>query len=386
MSLELLAPVFAAAPPPAGPVLGAASRVGSANAFGLSSPNPGGLCAHNGALYMVAWISGGPGASLFTLNPTTGVATRVGNAVNFGLNPAEDVPGALASHGGVLYMVGDRTHNLYTVNTTTGVATRVGASTNFGINETGPTGLASLNGLLYLLGRSRGLSTLNTTTGVATVIAAVSGGAGSVHGLTAHGTTLYLLADTQRALFSINPRTAAATRVGRADAFGVAENDPRGVASFDKRLLMVGNTLDALLELNAPPLGVWHSFNITAGQSGAATGASRGYNGPGRFGAIQSGFSAAYNTPVGKWVTCIHARRVGSNMNFALANAADAAADFPTRIVVTKLTGGVVERAFTPTGGRSSVTGGRRQDYAPESGSPTDVFVNNASIRLDLYY
>ena len=129
-----------------------------------------------------------------------------------------------------------------------------------------------------------------------------------------------------------------------------------------------------------------HTFTITVGQSGGSAGASRGYNAPAGFGSIQTGSSAQYDTPGGKSVTVIHCRRVNGNLNFALSGAADVAADFPTRIVATKTTGGEVQRSFTPTGNRRSVAGGVRQDYAPESGSPTDVFINNQTVRIDLYY
>ena len=131
-----------------------------------------------------------------------------------------------------------------------------------------------------------------------------------------------------------------------------------------------------------------HTFLMTVGQSGGAAGASRGYNQPAGFGAIQAGSTATYTTPLPghKSVTVIHCRRVNGNINFALSGAANAAADFPTRIVATKTTGGQVVRSFTPTGGRRSVSGGIRQDYAPEAGSPTDVFINNQTVKVDLFY
>ena len=66
-------------------------------------------------------------------------------------------PSGLASHNGVLYMVGAR-NALYTLNVTTGVATRVGSSTNFGVSEFTPTGLASHNGVLYMVGDNRRLA------------------------------------------------------------------------------------------------------------------------------------------------------------------------------------------------------------------------------------
>ena len=88
--------------------------------------------------------------ALYTLNTTTGVATRVGSSTAFGVS--ETNPSGLASHNGVLYMVGWSQDALYTLNTTTGVATRVGSSTQFGVSESVPSGLASHNGVLYMVG------------------------------------------------------------------------------------------------------------------------------------------------------------------------------------------------------------------------------------------
>ena len=85
-------------------------------------------------------------------------------------------------------------------------------------------------------------------------------------------------------------------------------------------------------------------------------------------------------------MTVIHARSVRDELNFSLGSTATSVADFPTRIVATKTTGGVVSRTFTPqSGSYQPVTGGSRQDYDAESGSAADVFVNNATIRLELY-
>ena len=80
--------------------------------------------------------------ALYTVNTTTGVATRVGRSTRFGVS--ESRPQGLASHNGVLYMIGNSNDALYTLNTTTGVATRVGSATNFGVGERTPTGLTSL--------------------------------------------------------------------------------------------------------------------------------------------------------------------------------------------------------------------------------------------------
>ena len=53
--------------------------------------------------------------SLYTLNPTTGVATRVGSANQFGAG--ERWPTGLASHNGALYMVGNENDVLFTIET-----------------------------------------------------------------------------------------------------------------------------------------------------------------------------------------------------------------------------------------------------------------------------
>jgi len=81
--------------------------------------------------------------NLYTLNTTTGVATRVGSATRFGLN--ESQPQGMTSHNGSLYMLGGANDFLYTLDTTTGLATRVGSATQFSIREGGPTGLASVS-------------------------------------------------------------------------------------------------------------------------------------------------------------------------------------------------------------------------------------------------
>ena len=106
----------------------------------------GGAPSDGGTLYML----GGSKAALYTLNPTTGTATRVGSANDFGVG--ESNPSGLAYHNGTFYMVGGSNDALYTLNPTTGRAARVGSATAFGIGETVPTGLASHNGTLYMVG------------------------------------------------------------------------------------------------------------------------------------------------------------------------------------------------------------------------------------------
>ena len=128
-----------------------------------------------------------------------------------------------------------------------------------------------------------------------------------------------------------------------------------------------------------------HSFSIRAGGRGN----TRGYNQPGNFGSIAAGSSASYDTPGGKSVTVIHARRLrGDELVFALSGAAQLAADFPSRIVATKTTGATATVTCVPHDPDqiSAVSGGVRRDYDVESGSLTDVFASNQTVRIDLYY
>ena len=108
---------------------------------------------------------------------------------------------------------------------------------------------------------------------------------------------------------------------------------------------------------------------------------------------IAAGSTATYDTPGGKSVTIQHLRPVGAELNFAISPAAVEAADFPSRIVATKQTGGVVEREFGIQAGSlrdissaGNPAGTIRQDYDPASGAVGDVFVSGQTIIVKLYY
>ena len=107
---------------------GVAERIGSAVQFGGDALFPSALVSHNGILYLSALTAGFTGA-LFTMDVTTGIATRVGTANQFGIRESNGT--GLASLNGTLYMVGSRTYALHTLNPTTGVAARVGSATQF---------------------------------------------------------------------------------------------------------------------------------------------------------------------------------------------------------------------------------------------------------------
>ena len=256
------------------PTTGRATRVGTATNFGVDETSPMGLASHNGKLYMVGLSND----ALYTVNPTTGAATRVGSARRFGVG--EDSPVGLGSHNGKLYMVGRHYAALYTLNPTTGVAARVGSATNFGVREYHPGGLASHNGTLYMVGRDYGvLYTLNPTTGAAARVGSARRfgvNEGSPSGLASHNGTLYMVGWGNDSLYTVNTTTGVAARVGT-PYFGVNERLPNGVVSHNGTLYMVGRNNDALYTLNpttgvAARVGTATKFGVNEGSpSGVAS-------------------------------------------------------------------------------------------------------------------
>ena len=126
-----------------GVALGGARRVGTLHHLRLDRPEPRRADrAQRHALHGRVGRTTGRNAGLFSVNTTDrrGPPVWGRRPTTLGSTRQRDVPGALASHGGVLYMVGDRNNALYTVNATTGVATRVGSATAFGNSETTPGG------------------------------------------------------------------------------------------------------------------------------------------------------------------------------------------------------------------------------------------------------
>jgi hypothetical protein len=121
----------------------------------------------SGMLYGL--VSSSTGATLVTINTTTGVATAVGSGVgNTGKNGGFpdmgfDSTGRLFAWGenGGQGSLGD---DLYEIDKTTGVATRVGES----FVGTAVVGLAELGGTLYMKNFDGSIYTMNKTTGLAT--------------------------------------------------------------------------------------------------------------------------------------------------------------------------------------------------------------------------
>jgi len=243
--------------------LGKATRIGSGLGIGEEYVYGSGLAVIGDTLYMVEEGSN----ALYTLNTTTGIATRVGESEMFG---GDIGPFGLAALNDTLYMEGISSDNndflyaLYTLTTDTGIAKRVGRATNFGLSFfAGADGLAALNGTLYLAGPE--LYTLNTTTGIAAPVGnlldSFNYGTGITGGdLAALNGTLfmvgrdldnsieYILTD---ALYTINVSTGVATQVGNMASFGMGIAGG-GLAALNGILYMTGVTLDSNSMLAIP--------------------------------------------------------------------------------------------------------------------------------------
>jgi len=195
---------------------GTATRIGTADKFGLSSESivdANGIAALNGALYMVYY------KGLTTLNATTGVATSACPANNNTCNGGAQSFDGLTAVGSTLYMVGattlggSNTHvgRLYKFNDlSTGIPTQVGGD-NFGLGRgVYPGAIATLNNTLYMV----------TSTAIGTP-----------------------------ALYTVDTSTGNATQVGGAEKFGAGLQNADGLVAVDGVLYMVTKDTDALYKI-----------------------------------------------------------------------------------------------------------------------------------------
>ena len=88
---------------------------------------------------------------LYTVDTVSGTATRVGSANLFGVG--ETSPAGLAAIGDTLYMTGDDTDALYILNTSHWRGDAGGKRRPaFDVGETSPAGLAAIGDTLYMTG------------------------------------------------------------------------------------------------------------------------------------------------------------------------------------------------------------------------------------------
>jgi hypothetical protein len=209
--------------PAQGPILGvswtgAAVSIDSATGVGAplgptgaSSLNSLAFGAQAGRLYTVS------GSTLYSVSPTTGVATSVVTLT------VSDVRGLAVTPAGVCYgIVNGTPDKLYTIDLSTGVATLVGNTGNSSIQA-----LASDSGGNLLawavnptVAGQGSLLTINASTGVATAVGPPTPASIQALAFSPAG----VLYGCNTGLFTINPSTGAATPVGPANL-----GDVRGI-------------------------------------------------------------------------------------------------------------------------------------------------------------
>ena len=115
---------------------------------------------------------------------------------------------------------------------------------NFGVNESLPEGLASDGHNMYLVGQTRkALYRINPVTAEATQIGNLTNfGAGEMKpvGLAFHQDNLYMVGRTGKCLYKVSTVTGKASKVGAHVNFGGVENKPQGLASDGQTLYMTG--------------------------------------------------------------------------------------------------------------------------------------------------
>ena len=196
-------------------------------------------------LYAIATV--GSLHHLVSINKATGVATRVSNnTLGVGV-----YGGSLAWDGVNLFTANVEPAALYTVDRTTGVATRVGSARNFGVNIAASAGLAWDGTNLLLTAENRvaspsfhALYTVDRTTSVATRVGTEV--LDSSKALAWDGSTLFMLDNGRDALFTVDRTTGVETRVGAATRFGADLRYPSGLAWDGANLFMVDELADRL--------------------------------------------------------------------------------------------------------------------------------------------
>ena len=132
----------------------AASLVADFN--GASETSPAGLAGHNNVLYMLGQDDFGMnGATFYSLDPSDARLSHIGGGTWFDSQTNAYNPSGLESVGGTLYFTlrGLVEHaGLYSMDITTGNGTRIGSIDGFGVSELGPTGIAAIGDVLYMVG------------------------------------------------------------------------------------------------------------------------------------------------------------------------------------------------------------------------------------------
>ena len=192
---------------------GTATRVGSANQFGLSINSPRGLTwdGPRDDDYELVLLTP---TTMYKLNKTTGIA-RVFNDLeigspttlltsNFGAGITDAV--GIAARSKRLFMVDNATDRLYVIDRFSRLASRIGGKL---IDTTNPSGLEAVGSTLYMGSTSpKGLYTISRSSGKASLFQNIS--IASVSGLAWNGSTMYAVDNNTDALYTL-PRVQAPT-------------------------------------------------------------------------------------------------------------------------------------------------------------------------------
>ena len=120
-------------------VTGTGRRIGNVENFGLPYPIGGQAIAYdstNDVLYLTTIEPNGNNPIFYTISMETGIAIPVSDSFDFGVGETLARGLTYDETTDTLYMIGDGTEALYTLNRTTGRATRVNNSlVNFGLNN-----------------------------------------------------------------------------------------------------------------------------------------------------------------------------------------------------------------------------------------------------------
>ena len=144
---------------------------------GLNGNNLAAFGSTTTGLYGLAGTGSNVVATLFSINPQTGAMTTIGPLGAGAVPNGQGYYARLSVGSSTLYM--EFNSNLYTINTTTGAATRVGTTDTNDYLSTVPL----LENGTYYAGYGPGIGTINVTTGQITPGSALSGGPGSLIGL-----------------------------------------------------------------------------------------------------------------------------------------------------------------------------------------------------------
>lgn len=199
------------------------------------------------------YITGETGNELYTLELEDGTAAALSSpATDFGA-AAEEMPRGMATDGTTVWMVGVNNAGLMTLVLSTGVATVLGTATDFGVAEVLPYGLTWVPddesdptvGTLFMLGQTNAaLYTVDTTTGAATRVGdATNFSVGAIlpTGLAWHKGSLWMADQTTKKVYKLDRATGIASQVGDVDTLqmNTPDND-----NLEHTIIMVGPGAD----------------------------------------------------------------------------------------------------------------------------------------------